>query len=601
MTMYRAPVRDLRFVLDEILGATDLCRLYKDVDYSSDLAASVLEEAAKFAESVLDPINRSGDGEGARWTAEGVTTPTGFRQAYARYVEGGWPQLAVPVAEGGQGMPLALCTAVDEIWFAANLAFSLGPSLTRGAIEAIEYCGTAEQKATLLPKLVSGEWMGTMNLTESQAGSDLAQIRTRAVAEGDHYRIFGQKIFISFGDHDLSENILHLVLARVDGAPPGVRGISMFFVPKFLPNADGSSGEPNDLRCLSIEHKLGIHGSPTCVMSFGERAGAFGWLAGTVNSGLEYMFVMMNAARISVGVQGIALSERAFQQALGWAHSRIQGKPPAVANAATDPGPLPIIHHPDVKRMLLLMKSRTEAMRALALYAAFELDKARAEPDEARRTAALARGELLIPIVKGWSTESGIDIASTGVQVHGGMGFIEETGAAQTLRDVRITSIYEGTTAIQANDLVGRKLARDRGAALTSLLQDLLLQLNGLRAVETTPRMVKNAAMEALTLLRDTAESLLHAHQENPARSLAVAVPFLELCGTVFGGALLAKSAALAAAKLSSASGADAQFYAAKLQTARFYAEQILTDALSLARVVKSGAGSVVDADAALI
>jgi alkylation response protein AidB-like acyl-CoA dehydrogenase len=596
---YHAPVRELRFVLDEIVGATELTRLF--VDYSCDLAGSVLEEAAKFAESVLDPINRSGDAEGAHWTAQGVTTPAGFPQAYAGYVAGGWPQLAVPIAEGGQGMPLALCTAVEEIWFGANLAFSLGPSLTRGAIEAIQYCGTAEQKALLLPKLVSGEWTGTMNLTESQAGSDLAQIRTRAVAEGDHYRIFGQKIFISFGDHDLTENILHLVLARVDGAPPGVRGISMFFVPKFLPNADGSSGEPNDLRCLSIEHKLGIHGSPTCVMSYGEKAGAFGWLAGEVNSGLEYMFVMMNAARISVGVQAIALSERAFQQALGWAHSRVQGRPPGAAGAASGVAALPIIHHPDVKRMLLLMKARTEAMRALALYAAFELDKARVEPDAARRAAALARGELLIPIVKGWSTESGTDIASTGVQVHGGMGFIEETGAAQTLRDVRITSIYEGTTAIQANDLIGRKLGRDRGAALTALVQDLLLQLNGLRAVETTPRMVKNAAMEALTLLRDTAESLLHAHQENPARALAVAVPFLNLCGTVFGGALLAKSAAIAAAKLASATGADAQFYKSKLQTARFYAEQILTDAFALARVVKSGAGSVVDADTAVI
>jgi alkylation response protein AidB-like acyl-CoA dehydrogenase len=599
--MYHAPVRELRFVLDEIVGATDLVRLFENVDYSCDLAGSVLEEASKFAESVLEPINRSGDAEGAHWTAQGVTTPAGFPQAYAGYVAGGWSQLAVPVADGGQGMPLALCTAVEEIWFGANLAFSLGPSLTRGAIEAIQYCGTAQQKALLLPKLVSGAWTGTMNLTESQAGSDLAQIRTRAVAEGDHYRIFGQKIFISFGDHDLTENILHLVLARVDGSPPGVRGISMFFVPKFLPNADGSSGEPNDLRCLSIEHKLGIHGSPTCVMSFGERAGAFGWLAGEVNSGLEYMFVMMNAARISVGVQAIALSERAFQQALDWAHNRIQGRPPGAAGVTAGSAALPIIHHPDVKRMLLLMKARTEAMRALALYAAFELDKARVEPDAARRAAALARGELLIPIVKGWSTESGTDIASMGVQVHGGMGFIEETGAAQTLRDVRITSIYEGTTAIQANDLIGRKLGRDRGAALTALVQDLLLQLNGLRAVETTPRMVKNAAMEALTLLRDTAESLLHAHQQDPARSLAVAVPFLNLCGTVFGGALVAKSAAIAAAKLASATGADAQFYKSKLQTARFYAEQILTDAFALARVVKSGAGSVVDADVAVI
>jgi alkylation response protein AidB-like acyl-CoA dehydrogenase len=595
--MYSAPLRDLRFVLDHIIGAGELTHLFKSVEYSADLGGSVLEEAAKFAESVMEPLNRSGDVTGSTWAADGVKTPGGFPGAYRQFVEGGWPQLGIPVAMGGQGMPLTLCTAVEELWFGANMALSLGPLLSRGAIEAIEHCGTEEQKRQLLPRMVSGEWMGTMNLTEPQAGSDLALIRTRAVPEGDHYRIFGQKIFITYGDHDMSENIVHLVLARVDGAPPGVRGISMFFVPKFLVNADGSLGERNDVRCISIEHKLGIHASPTCVMSYGERQGAYGTLAGEVNNGLAYMFVMMNAARLSVGVQGIAQSERAFQQAVSWAHSRVQGKPPGAAGSLE--GPLPIIHHPDVKRMLLSMKARTEAMRALALYTAFEIDKSHVEADEARRAAALARGELLIPIVKGWSTESAIDVASTGIQVHGGMGFIEETGAAQTLRDVRITAIYEGTTAIQANDLVGRKLGRDRGAAFTALVHDLLLLLNGLRAVEPTPRMVKNAAMEGLTLLRDTAEALLQAHQEDPARALAVAVPFLKLCGTVFGAALLAKSAA-SAASLATA-GEDVDFYRAKLQTARFYAEQILPDAYALARVVKSGAGSVVDAEVGII
>ncbi|MEO7775579.1 MAG: acyl-CoA dehydrogenase [Steroidobacteraceae bacterium] len=596
--MYRAPTRDLTFVLDEICGGDELTELFENVDYSRDLAASVLEEAAKFAETVLEPLNKSGDEQGASWTPDGVVTPAGFVQAYGQFVDAGWSQLGISPELGGQGMPLSLCTAVEEIWSGANMAFSLGSTLSRGAISAMEYCGTAEQKTLLLPKLVTGEWTGTMNLTEPQAGSDLALIRTRAVSDGDHYRIFGQKIFITYGDHDMTANILHLVLARIDGAPPGVRGISMFFVPKFLINADGTLGARNDVSCLSIEHKLGIHGSPTCVMSYGEKEGAFGWLAGEVNKGLEYMFVMMNAARIAVGMQGVALSERAFQQAIGWARTRVQGKPPTATDAK---GPLTIIHHPDVKRMLLTMKARTEAMRALALYTAFELDKAHANKDEKRRADALARGELLIPVVKAWSTESGVDVASLGIQVHGGMGFIEETGAAQTLRDVRITTIYEGTTGIHANDLIGRKLGRDRGAAMTSLVQDLLLELNNLRAVEPTPRIVKNGAMEGLTLLRDTAESVLQAYQQDPALALAVGVPFLKLCGTVFGGALIAKGAAIAATRVGAATGEDAQFYQAKLQTARFYAEHILPEAYSLARIVKSGAGSVIDADVATL
>jgi acyl-CoA dehydrogenase len=587
----------MQFVLHELLGDERLVAQYQSIDYSGELADNVLEEAAKFAQNVLEPLNQSGDQEGARWTPEGVRVPKGFKEAYAAYVAAGWSQLGVSESEGGQGMPQVLNTVVEEIMFASNMAFYLGTSLGKGGVEAISASGSEAQKALLLPKMVSGEWMGTMNLTEAQAGSDLAQIRTRAVPDGDQYRLFGQKIFITYGDHDMSDNIVHLVLARIEGAPPGVRGISMFFVPKYLLNADGTRGELNDVHCISIEHKLGIHASPTCVMSYGEKGGAIGYLLGEPNTGLAHMFIMMNAARLSVGVQGIAQSERALQQALDWARNRLQGKPPG----DPAPGPVAIINHPDVKRMLLSMKARTEAMRALAYTAAMAFDTARKDPDEAVRAAALIRGELLIPIVKGWCTETGIQVASTGVQVHGGMGFIEETGAAQTLRDVRITAIYEGTTAIQSNDLVGRKLGRDRGQGMTELIRELLQELNDLRANEVDTKSVKNAAIEALTLLRDVSESLLQAHAQAPARALAVSVPYLELCGLVISGALMAKSSGVAATALPAAAGPDAAFYRAKLRTARFYADQVLPAAYGLARVVKSGGASVTDTDASTL
>ncbi|MEO6185233.1 MAG: acyl-CoA dehydrogenase family protein, partial [Steroidobacteraceae bacterium] len=434
--MYQSPLREIRFVMHELLGDRALDVSYAEIDYSAEIGDSIIEEAANFAENVLEPINRSGDEEGARWTADGVTTPKGFKEAYAAYVEAGWAQLSMGTELGGQGMPQLVNTAVEELMFASNMAFFLGTSLARGAVEAIAASATDVQKALVLPKLVSGEWMGTMNLTESQAGSDLGLLRTRAVPDGARYRVFGQKIFITYGDHDLTENIIHLVLARIDGAPEGVKGISLFVVPKLLINADGSSGAPNDVRCLSIEHKLGIHASPTCVMAFGEKDGAVGYLIGPPHAGLAFMFIMMNAARISVGVQGLAQSERALQGALDWARNRLQGK---VAGKA---GPVAIIEHPDVKRMLLSMKARTEAMRALCYFAALELDKAHRGPDEAQRNAALHRAELLIPVVKGWCTETAVDVTSTGVQVHGGMGYVEETGAAQFMRDVRIASIY---------------------------------------------------------------------------------------------------------------------------------------------------------------
>jgi 3-(methylthio)propanoyl-CoA dehydrogenase len=594
--MYQTPLKELRFVLEELLETQQLSKLKRYGDYSHDLAASILEQAGRFAEEVLAPINTLGDRVGAQYSDGAVRMPAEFRSAYEQFVAAGWPQLGASVEEGGQGAPLVLSAAVEEIWFGANLAFMLCPQLSRGAVEALETVASPELRAKFLPKLVSGEWAGTMNLTEPQAGSDLAAIRTRAFAEGEQYRIVGQKIFISYGEHDLTENIVHMVLARIDGAPGGIKGISLFAVPKRLLAADGASGELNDLRCVSIEHKLGIHASPTCVMAYGDQGGALGYLVGEAHRGLEYMFIMMNAARLSVGIQGIALSELAWQQANAWAHTRVQGRSAgAVGDAAA-----PIMRHPDVARMLLTIRANVDAMRALSLYTAMTLDRARAEPDEKRRAAALTRGELLIPIVKAWCTDQGNEMASLAIQIHGGMGFIEETGVAQTLRDVRITSIYEGTTGIQANDLIGRKLARDRGAAVAGLLSDMLRELNDLRGSEPAMRSVRNASIEAITVLRDTTEALLYQYAETPARAYAVAVPYLHLCGRVLGGALLARSAGIATRRLAEA-GSDTRFYRAKLQTARFYAEHLLPETLSLARTVKSGGASVVDADIDLL
>ena len=595
--MYQAPIRDLRFVLEELLDVASLAALPRYREFSAELAASVLDQAARFAQEVLAPINRIGDSVGASFHDGVVNMPEQFRSAYRQYVDGGWTQLSGPPEFGGQGAPLMLAVAVEELGFGANVAFMLCPLLARGAADALEVGASPALQAQLLPKIVSGEWTGTMALTEPQAGSDLALIRTRATPEGDHYRISGQKIFITYGEHDLAPNIVHLVLARIDGAAPGIKGISLFAVPKVLLHADGSLGEHNDLRCVSIEHKLGIHASPTCVMSFGDRGGALGYLVGKAHHGLEYMFVMMNSARLSVGVQGVGLAELALQQASDWARNRVQGRP---TGAGAGSAPVTIAQHPDVRRMLLTMKANVEAMRALALYAALQLDRARADPDPARRAAALTRGELLIPIVKGWCTEQATLLASLAVQVHGGMGFIEETGVAQTLRDSRITSIYEGTTGIQANDLVGRKLGRDRGAAMAALLGDTMRELNDLRGSDPTIRSARNATIEALTMLRDATEVIRAQVGEAPARAYAVAVPYLQLCGLVLGGALMARGAAIAAARLADGA-ADQKFYRAKLQTARFYAEHLLPQSLGLLRIIKSGGASVAEADPDLI
>jgi acyl-CoA dehydrogenase len=584
----------MRFVLEELLEAGSLGACPRFAEYSDELGRSVLEEAAHFAEDVLDPLNRLGDTEGARWTPDGVVAAPGFRAAYERFVAGGWPALGSDPEYGGQPVPRVLVSAVGEFWGSANLAFKLGPMLTHGAVHALELTGSAAQKARYLPKMVKGEWSGTMVLTEAQAGSDLGQVRTRAVPEGDHFRLFGQKIFITWGDHDLTANTIHMVLARIEGAPAGVKGISLFVVPKVLLNADGSLGERNDVRCLSIEHKLGINASPTCVLAFGEKAGALGYLIGEPGRGLEYMFIMMNSARLSVGSEGYSVGERAFQRAAEWARTRVQGRPPGAERGSA----APIINHPDVKRMLLTMKSQTEASRALTLYTAMQFDLAVGSEDAAVRAAAQARGELLTPIVKGWCTEIGNEVAAMGVQVHGGMGFIEETGAAQYMRDVRITTIYEGTTGIQSNDLIGRKIARDRGAAMSVLLAEMDRELEGLAATEERVDGTCRSARAAVALLARATHALGKALATRPELAQAVSVPYLKLCGYVAGGWLLARSAAVAEDKMD---GAEGEFYAAKIHTAAFYAAQVLPNAEALARVVESGAASVVETEAALI
>ena len=603
--MYRAPIADYRFVLGHLLEAGALARLRKYADFSLETAEAVLEEAGRFGAEVLSPLNQPGDREGASWTPNGVQMPAGFRDAYRKYVEGGWPQLNIDTAHGGQGAPLVLASAVEEIWCSSNVALMLCPLLSRGAIEALLLVGSSQLQKVYLPRMLSGEWSGTMNLTEPQAGSDLAAIRMRATPAGDHYLITGQKIFISYGDHDMTSNIVHLVLARIDGAPPGVKGLSLFLVPKILPDERGLPGPHNDVRCVSIEHKLGIRASPTCVLAYGDNGGAKGYLVGAASRGLEYMFIMMNAARLAVGFQGVGLAESALQRASAWARNRVQGKPIGAAPGA----PQPIIRHPDVQRTLLSMRASVEAMRALALYAAMQFDFADALPNENAQRAALVRGELLIPIVKGWCTEYAFEIVSQGLQVHGGMGYIEETGIAQILRDVRITTIYEGTTAIQANDLLGRKLGRDGAAAMRALLDEIEKELRdfGFDAGRDGPRaevlVITAAVREAVSTLRATTAALISQMESAPAAAYAVSVPYLRLCGFVLGGWLMARAASIAASKLGGRGGAgeEAAFMRAKLQSARCYAAIVLPQALALTRIVRAGGASIANSDMDLV
>ena len=595
MSSYTAPLKDMQFVLTELAAIDKVAALPGYEEAAADVVEAILEESAKFTSGVLAPLNFSGDQEGVRWADKAVTMPKGFKEAYSQFVDNGWNALSCNPEHGGQGLPKVVSAAVQEMWKSSNMAFSLCPLLTLGAIEALELAGTDVQKAMYLPNMTSGKWTGTMNLTEPQAGSDLAAIRSRAVPQPDGtYRIFGNKIFITYGDHDMAENTIHLVLARTPDAPEGVKGISLFVVPKFLVNPDGSLGARNDAYCVSVEHKLGIHASPTCVMALGDSGGAIGTLVGKENEGLKYMFVMMNAARFAVGLEGLAIGERAYQHAVAYARDRVQGR--AIEGSASG---VPIIQHPDIRRMLMLMRSNVEAMRALAYSVAAAHDAAARHPDKAERAQNQAYVDLMIPVVKGWSTETGNELAYLGVQVHGGMGFIEETGAAQFMRDARITTIYEGTTGIQANDLMGRKIAREGGTTIKAVIATMQ---------QTRSEVAKQAGVEFVAIaaaLGRGIESLqqatdyIVANYGKDVRAVAVgAVPFLRLMGIVSGGWMMARAALVAQGKI--AGGDVDPFFPAKIATAHFYADHVMAAAAGLAQEVVQGGASALTLDEAM-
>jgi 3-(methylthio)propanoyl-CoA dehydrogenase len=563
---YRAPVKDMLFCMKELADLEAVAKLPGFEDAGVDTAVAVLDECAKFNEGVVAPLNRDGDLNPSSWKDGTVTTTPGFKAAFRQFAEGGWPGLQHPTEFGGQGLPKTISAACSEMLNSANLSFALCPLLSDGAIEALLTAGTPEQQQHYIPPLVKGAWTGTMNLTEPQAGSDLAQVRTRAEPQPDgSYKLFGTKIFITYGEHDMTDNIVHLVLARVSGAPEGVKGISLFICPKILPD-----GSRNDVHCVSIEHKLGIKASPTAVLQYGDHGGAIAWVVGQENRGLEYMFIMMNAARFAVGLQGVAVAERAYQQAVAYARERVQSRPVdgSMSKAA------PIIHHPDVKRMLLTMRAYTEGCRAMAIVAASAYDAAHKHPDAAARAQNQAFYEFLVPLVKGYSTEMSLEVASLGVQVHGGMGFIEETGAAQHLRDAKILTIYEGTTAIQANDLVGRKTARDGGQVAKAIAKQIEVTEAALakRSSPASKAMYKHlsAARQAFVEVVDFVAGQTKA---SPNAVFAGSVPYLMLAGNLVAGWQMARALIVAEDK----AGEDATFMAAKAATARFYAEHILS------------------------
>jgi len=586
---YVAPLKDMLFVINELAGLSKVNALPGCEDASPETVEAVLEENAKFCGEVVAELNVPGDKEPSYWHDGQVTTTKGFKEAFKAFGEAGWQGVQHPVEFGGQGLPKLVATPCIEMLNAANLSFALCPLLTDGAIEALITAGSKEQKDIYLANLISGKWTGTMNLTEPQAGSDLALVRSRAVPQEDGtFKIFGTKIFITYGEHDMAENIVHLVLARTPNAPEGVKGISLFIVPKFMVNADGSLGARNDVHCVSIEHKLGIKASPTAVLQFGDHGGAIGTLVGEENRGLEYMFIMMNAARFGVGMQGIGLAERAYQKAVQYARDRVQSR-----DLAGSSGPVAIIHHPDVRRMLMSMRAQTEAARALAYLTAAAFDAAHHHADDAVRKANQSFYEYMVPIVKGWSTEMSIDVASTGVQVHGGMGFIEETGAAQHYRDARILTIYEGTTAIQANDLVGRKTARDGGATAHGILaqvrqteEELSVYTSGDLAAIRKQLAVGSKAMEEVV-------NFVVANMKSDIKGVfAGSVPYLKLAGVVLGGWQMARAALIAERKLKAGEG-DAKFYQAKIATARFFADHILSQAAGYRAAIIDGSAGV--------
>jgi alkylation response protein AidB-like acyl-CoA dehydrogenase len=586
---YRAPVKDMMFAMTELAQLDTVAQLPGFEDAGPDTAAAVLEECARLNEGVIAPLNWEGDKAPSFLKDGSVTTTAGFKDAFRQFAEGGWQGLQHPTAYGGQGLPKTIGAACGEILNSANLSFALCPLLTDGAIEALLTAGTPEQQATYIPKMVDGTWTGTMNLTEPQAGSDLSLVRTRAEPQPDgSYKIFGTKIYITYGEHDMAENIVHLVLARVQGAPEGVKGISLFIVPKFMVNADGSLGARNDVHCVSIEHKLGIKASPTAVLQYGDNGGAIGYLVGQENRGLEYMFIMMNAARFAVGVQGIAISERAYQKAVQYARDRVQSRPvDGSLNTAA-----PIIHHPDVKRMLLTMRAVTEGCRSMALVAAAAYDAAHAHPDAAVRAQNQAFYEFMVPLVKGYSTEMSLEVTSLGVQVHGGMGFIEETGAAQYYRDAKILTIYEGTTAIQANDLVGRKTARDGGAGargIAAQIEATERELAACSSVNARAMLVRLAA--ARKAFVDVVDFVVTQSKGNPNAVFAGSVPYLMLAGNLMAGWQMARSLVVAESKL--AAGEDAEFMKAKIATCRVYADHVLSRAPGLRDAIVEGSEGV--------
>ncbi len=590
---YVAPLDEMRFALRRIAGLSEVAALPGYEEATDDLVDAVLEEAGKLAAEVLAPLNAPGDRQRAVYENGVVRVPDGFTEAYQSFVESGWNSLPFETEHGGQGLPWLIQTAVAEMWNSANFAWALCPLLNTGAADMVAAHGSAKQREIFLEKMVSGTWAGTMNLTEPQAGSDLAALNSKAVPDGEdalgaRYRISGQKIYITYGEHEMAENIVHMVLARTPDAPAGTKGISLFIVPKCLPNADGTPGQRNDLRCVSIEHKLGIHGSPTCTMAYGDNDGAVGWLVNDENAGLACMFTMMNNARLAVGMQGLAIAERAYQQAVAYARDRVQGSDPTGQTRDR----VTIIHHPDVRRMLLTMRAQIEAMRALVYHTAACLDRSKHASGAAQATAQ-AEVDFLTPITKAWCTDLGVEIASIGVQVHGGMGYVEETGAAQHLRDARIAPIYEGTNGIQAQDLLGRKVIRDGGATARHMVGLVRLTASELDAGSSAHlKVIRSALEQGANSMERATDWLLDKAQSHPMAASAGASPYLEICGIVLAGWLLARGALAATEDLRTANG-QAAFFNARLLAARFYAEQILPQAASRLAAMAAGSETV--------
>lgn len=587
MTSYSAPLDDIKFLLNNVLEMPSISKLPGFEDATPDMVDAILNEAARFYGEVLAPTNKLADSQGSRLDGDRVVTAPALDGIYKQIVNAGWPGLTGSRDFGGQGLPMLLSVAVDEMSQSANMAFSLCPMLTKGVVTALNIYGSSDQKKMYLSNLISGAWSGTMNLTEPQAGSDLSAVKTKATLNGDHYLLSGQKIYITWGDHDFTDNIIHLVLARTPGAPEGVKGISLFIVPKFLINDNGEAGERNDVRCVGIEHKLGIHASPTCTLSFGEKDGAIGYLIGDENQGLVYMFAMMNEARLAVGLQGISVSERAYQQAVYFAKERVQGSTPDNKNTT-------IIHHPDVRRMLMTMRALIESGRALTYSAFMHEDYMHKSDNKERKTYHQRRIDLLTPLVKGWCTENSVEITSLGLQIHGGMGFIEETGAAQHMRDARILPIYEGTNGIQALDLVGRKLSRDKGKAAIELLEDLSLIVRDSRVAKL--EVLANSLEASLAACKEAITILLTEGKQDWTIPCASAFNVMMLMGGTAAGAMLAKSA-IVASNLNDKSSGNAIFNKNKILTAIFYAEQVMPRNTAYLEAIRAGSKSIMALD----